>query len=344
MFKKYQIKWLLILSLSIILCTLFLVPFDLQQAKWWHYLDHSLKIFIPTATCWMIDGYFITNKFPRLSSRLKPFLSIFLGIIVLFLLGIVLYVISPKNHLFQEDIGYGTAREILMHLIGNSLLSILCYFVFSNRYTKAVLRITRMEKDRLEQEHLRAQLLSLQQQISPHFLFNSLSTLKTLVHEPLARDFIGHLASVYRYVLNFNEQYLTKLEDELNFIHSYVYILHERFGDMLKVNIQIPPQDLQLFLPSLSLQLLIENAIKHNICSEEKPLLISISTTQHQELCVENNFQPKSTRTERSGKGLKNIIDRYKILSDKPVEIHHSQDKFSVTIPLLKNESNHYRR
>jgi len=362
MYKKYQIKWLLILSGIIFLFTSFLVQVDLNTTKWWHFFDHGIKIFIPIAGCWLVDGYFITNNFSHFSSTQKTLLSILLGTLVIFLLGIALFMISPKNHLFQDQIGYSTSQELGAHLIGNTLLSMLCYFVFSNRHTSTVLKITKIEKDLLEQEHLRAQLMSLQQQISPHFLFNSLSTLKTLVSEPLARDYIVHLASVYRYLLSFHSQHLTKLEEELHFIHSYVYILHERFGNMLTVTIDVSDQDKSLLLPSLSLQLLVENAIKHNICSEEKPLFISISTTENQELKVENNFQPKSARPERpgidlkngmepknglepkNGMGLKNIIERYKILDDQPVTITQTSDQFIVTLPLLKNESNYHRR
>lgn len=344
MYKKYQIKWLLILSVTIFICTLFLIPVDISKASWWHFLDHGLKIFIPIAGCWIVDGYFLTNSFTQLSNFFKNFLSILLGVIVLFIIGFAIDFISPKNYLFTNEIGYETPQQILIHLAGNTFLSLICFFIFSNRYTSNVLRITKIEKDLLEQEHLRAQLISLQQQISPHFLFNSLSTLKTLVEDPLARDYIVHLASVYRYVLSFNDQYLTKLDDELNFVNSYVYILNKRFENMLKVEIHIPDENRIFYLPSLSLQLLIENAIKHNVCSEERPLHISITTTLGPQLRVENNFQPKQSRIERSGMGLKNIIERYKLLADKTVEVAQKNEKFIVTIPLLKNESNYNRR
>ncbi|MBS7234093.1 histidine kinase [Flavobacterium psychroterrae] len=336
MYKKYQIKWLLILSVIIILCTLLLVQVDMSKAKWWHFLDHSLKVFVSIACCWMVAGYFLTNSFARLPNFSKNMISILASIVILFILGFVIDIIAPKNYLFNSEIGYQTPQEILIHFVANTFLSLLCYFVFSNRYTSTALKIKRMEKDLIEQAHLRAQLISLQQQISPHFLFNSLSTLKTLVSDPLARDYIVHLASVYRYVLSFNDQYLTKLDDELKFISSYIYILNERFGDMLQVNIHIPQQDRFLYLPSLSLQLLIENAIKHNVCSQERPLHISITTTNAQELRVENNFQPKQSRMERPGMGLKNIIERYKLLVDRSVDVTHNAEKFTVTIPLLK--------
>ena len=344
MYKKYQIKWLLIFSAIMIVTTAFLGQVDLSKAKWWHFLDHCFKIFVPIATCWMIDGYFLTNSFPRFSGFTKHLLSILLGIIALLIIGYAIEQVIPVNHLLSSDIGYQSPHDILIHLGGNSFLSLVCYIIFSNRYTSAILKITRVEKALLEKEHLRAQLISLQQQISPHFLFNSLSTLKTMVNDPSAKEYIVHLAGVYRYVLSFNDQYLTKLDDELKFISSYLHILNERFGNMLKVDMNIQRQHKMLYLPSLSLQLLIENAIKHNVCSTERPLYISIITTDAPALVVENNFQPKQSRMERPGMGLKNIIERYKLLADRSVNVANENERFTVTIPLLAHESNYNRR
>ena len=343
MYKKYQIKWLLILSAIMIVCTSFLGQVELGRTKWWYFLDHSFKIFVPIAGCWLIDGYFLTNNFSRLSGYPKHFLSILLGIVALLVLGYLLDQINPENYLYTNKIGYQTTKDILIHLGGNSFLSLICYFTFSNRHTSATLKTTMVEKGLLEQAHLRAQLISLQQQISPHFLFNSLSTLKTMVSDPSAKNYIVHLAGVYRYVLSFNEQYLTRLDDELKFISSYLHILNERFGPTLRVDMDIQQQHAALLLPSLSLQLLIENAIKHNVCSIEQPLHISITTTDSPALKVENNFQPKRSRLERPGTGLKNIIERYKLLVDKSVDVANDNGKFTVTIPLLAHESNYNR-
>lgn len=344
MYEKYQIKWLLVLSAIMILCTLFLGQADLSKAKWWYFLDHGFKIFIPIAGCWLIDGYFLANNFKRLSGFTKHLLSILSGTVALLILGYVVDLVAPKNYFYNTEIGYQTTRDLLVHLGGNTFLSLVCYFVFSNRYTSAALKITRIEKGLLEQAHLKAQLISLQQQISPHFLFNSLSTLKTLVTDRAAKNYIVHLAGVYRYVLSFNDQHLTKLEDELKFIDSYLYILNERFGNILQVDMNIKDQHRSLYLPSLSLQLLIENAIKHNVCSAERPLQTTITTTDTPALIVENNFQPKQSRTRGTGMGLKNIIERYKLLADKSVDVANDNEKFTVTIPLLSHESNYNRR
>lgn len=187
----------------------------------------------------------------------------------------------------------------------------------------------------LGQEHLRAQLISLQQQISPHFLFNSLSTLKTIATDQPTKNYVVQLASVYRYVLNFNQHYLTPLREEISFIRSYLYIMNERFEEALQVDLQISEDYMEMKVPPLSLQLLIENAIKHNMISPEQPLQITIITDATPALTVKNNFQPKKVAEEGTGIGLKNIMERYKLLSGKTVSIVQDKGEFSVTLPLL---------
>ncbi|UKT64995.1 sensor histidine kinase [Pedobacter mucosus] len=343
MFRKYQIKWLFVLSLAMVIGTMLLGQ-NIEKAKWWYFLIHFIKVCIPITGCWMMYGYFLANNFSWLPKYPKALLSMVLGVIVSFMLAWVVDAIQPQNYLYSENVGYDTPKELYIQLSGAFFVSFLCYFVFSNSHTSTALQDTRVEKALLEQAHLRAQLISLQQQISPHFLFNSLSTLKTMVAEQAPKNYIVQLAGVYRYVLRFNDQYLSTLDDELKFIVSYLYILNERFADSLKVNIKVEPAHRELLVPSLSLQLLVENAIKHNVCSPESPLFISITSDEHNGLRVENNFQPKKSRSDRTGTGLKNIIERYKILLDRSVEISKNNGKFTVTLPLLKNEGHNNRR
>jgi len=324
--------------------TMLLGQVDINRTKWWYFLNHSVKVLLPVAACWLTQGLFLTNSFKQLPNYLKHLISIFLGIVALLLIGLILDVTLPPNYLFSREVGYDKTSDIYSHIIANTVLSLLLFIIFYNRHTSFALKKSNMERNLLEKAHLKAQLVSLQQQISPHFLFNSLSTLKTMVNDEVAKDYIIELAGVYRYVLSFNERYLTSLEDEIKFINSYLHILRERFQDALKVQINILPQYRTSVLPSLSLQLLIENAIKHNICSAQRPLHISIFTTDSGNLVVENNFQPKKARAGQSGTGLKNIVERYKLLAGRTVEVIQDDKKFSVTIPLLEHEGNHNRR
>lgn len=329
------------MSAVMIISTSLLGQKELGEAKWWHFLDHGFKIFVPMAGCWLIHGYFLTTNFKKLSGYPKYLLSVITGTFALLVLGFILELVGPENYLYTTEVGYKKASDIYIHLGGNTFLSLVCYFVFSNRRTNAALEKARNERALLEQEHLRAQLISLQQQISPHFLFNSLSTLKTMVNDDSAKQYIVELAGVYRYVLSVNQQYLSRLADELKFIGSYLHILKERFQDALLVRIDVPKEHNQLLLPSLSLQLLIENAIKHNVCSFESPLYITITSNENATLTVENNLQPKRARAGSGGTGLKNIIERYKLLGNQSVEVANHEKKFTVTIPLLNHEGNH---
>ena len=190
----------------------------------------------------------------------------------------------------------------------------------------------------LEQENLLSQLESLKKQIDPHFLFNSLGTLISLIEKDsfLAIDFVEELSKVYRYILQTQHKELVELKDELNFINSYIFLLSKRFGKNLNINLKISKGWLNYLIPPLSLQLLIENAVKHNIISSEKPLNINISIDEDEYLNVENNFQKKRTFVSSTKIGLKNLKSRYEFFTDRKVEIISDEDIFQVRIPLIK--------
>ena len=196
------------------------------------------------------------------------------------------------------------------------------------------------ESEKLKQENLHSQLHALQNQTSPHFLFNSLNVLTSLIEEnpTTAVVFVKRLSEVYRYVLQKTEQHLVELRDEINFINSYLYLQQQRFGNNLITKIDIPPLSLDYYIAPYTLQILFENAIKHNIVSTEKPLSVLLSVDQNN-LIVENNIQPKISLVPTTGLGLKNIKNRYKILSDKNIQIINQNGIFRVIIPLLKNRS-----
>lgn len=201
---------------------------------------------------------------------------------------------------------------------------------------QALLQIEQLNKEKLE-----AQLNSLKQQISPHFLFNSLSTLSSIVTDKSSKDYILKLSNVYRYLLGLKDENVATLEDELNFINSYLHILHERFEDGLRIKIDIDNTLSQQLLPPMALQLLIENAIKHNIVSLDMPLEVNIYTEDGTSLVVTNNLQPKITIEESTGKGLYNINKRYQLIANKSIELYKTETSFVVKIPLLnKNELN----
>jgi LytS/YehU family sensor histidine kinase len=229
-----------------------------------------------------------------------------------------------------KDFKLGIMLFVKGIFFGGLILFINYYLEVTSEKQKVKLQIEQLQKENLE-----VQLLALKQQISPHFLFNSLSTLQTIVTEESSKNFILKLSEVYRYLLSFNENHLVTLQEELDFIESYIYILKERFEEALIVTINIQEELLSMQIPPLVLQLVVENAIKHNIVSFEDPLIISITTNDNQYVAVSNNLQLKSSVESSTKVGLENIKKRYYLLLNKEIEIVVNEEHFIVKLPLL---------
>jgi LytS/YehU family sensor histidine kinase len=196
------------------------------------------------------------------------------------------------------------------------------------------------EKQELLRKNLQTQFDTLKSQVNPHFLFNSLNSLSSLISidAQRAEQFVEELSGVYRYLLKSNERELNTLKDEIQFIKSYVYLLTTRFGKNLEVEINVDDAFNDHLLPPLTLQLLVENSVKHNIISSEQPLRIKIFTTPDASLHVVNNLQ-KKVRGVLSGKvGLSNIISKYELLRQKELTVKETLTEFIVIIPLIKAE------
>jgi hypothetical protein len=190
---------------------------------------------------------------------------------------------------------------------------------------------------RLEKERNEIQIRALQAQVNPHFLFNSLNSLSALIEDDAQRAslFLDELSSVYRYLLRANDQTLISLKAELTFIHSYCHLLKTRHGDALRIQCAVEPSLLNRQLPPLTLQLLVENAVKHNSILPDKPLTIAIISSPCDHLQVRNTIQRKTVRVASNGVGLSNIWSKYKILNQPLPTIHEVEDEFVVTLPLI---------
>lgn len=195
--------------------------------------------------------------------------------------------------------------------------------------------VTTKEVEQLKQAKLKNEYSSLQDQLNPHFLFNNLSVLKSMItYDPQgATVFVQNFTDVYRYVLQNGQKDTIKVSEELELINAYIGLQKERLGDGLDVEIKIDQDLMERELPPLSIQLLLENAIKHNVASKKMPLHVVISSTS-ESITVYNNLQKKDA-TYTSQKGLNNLKARYEILSKKQVVINETQEFYSVTIPLL---------
>lgn len=181
-----------------------------------------------------------------------------------------------------------------------------------------------------------AQLQNLKNQISPHFLFNNLSVLTSLIYsgDKKAINFINELSKVYRYVLENKNTELVTLDKEVDFLNHYIYLLSIRFEDNIVFNVNITDEKKALYLPQMCLQILIENTIQHNETSVAKTLRVNIYSS-HSSLVIENNIQKRRDKIESSGTGLKNIQSRYSFFTDKKVEVLNDEKLFKVILPLL---------
>lgn len=196
------------------------------------------------------------------------------------------------------------------------------------------------QKEKVKRESLALQYKVLQNQINPHFLFNSLNVLGTLIDldTEKAKTFTRELSTFYRDVLHFKNLDIIHLKEEIDFVKKYIYLQQIRFGEALQVDI-IANEKIEGQVIPLSLQSLVENAIKHNEISVANPLKIVIAISDEYELVVENNLQPKTKLEPNSGTGLQNLAGRYEYLTGKEMIITNNDNYFRVTLPLIKVES-----
>jgi len=214
-------------------------------------------------------------------------------------------------------------------------------FIFNLILVSVTLRIiekwifSARQLEELQSSKLKSDYNSLQAQLNPHFLFNNLSVLKSMItYDPdAAVHFTQNFTDVYRYVLQSREKTTIKLKDELEFIEAYADIHKERLGEAFQLNIDVEEAALKKEIPPLALQLLVENAVKHNVAVKDDPLVITIKN-RPDELIVSNNINLKeSAFSEQTG--LQNLIKRYEMLTDAEVKIYSGKEKFEVEIPLL---------
>lgn len=208
--------------------------------------------------------------------------------------------------------------------------------VFEGIYLYRRWKVSYTEAQELKKANLQGQLESLKSQINPHFLFNNLNSLSSLIGSDAgqAERFLDELSSVYRYLLQQNNRDLCPLTDELAFIQAYFHLLKTRYGDGIFLETAVDERYVTHQIPPLTLQLLFENAIKHNVISVSHPLTIRLYT-QDGRLYVENNLQKKKIAVPSNQIGLQNILMKYKLLDHASVMIHHDAEKFRVDMPLI---------
>jgi uncharacterized membrane-anchored protein YhcB (DUF1043 family) len=280
-------------------------------------------------------NFFILNPAER-HGRLKMLniiLAISLTVVSVYILNDLLY--SVKNMIDTGPRPGGQRNEFDYRNFFVSGLVIGCVLIIRLIFQKQTIML---ENEALKRESLQSQFESLKNQLSPHFLFNSLTALKILIKEApeTAQNYVNSLSRALRYTLKSNEKQLVTLKEEMEFMESYLFLIRMRFGDNLFIGTSINENLLLRNLPPLTIQTLVENAIKHNEISKLRPLKIDISTTENDSLIVLNNIQKKLSEEEGTGIGLTNLSKQFQLLFGKDITISIENHQFKVEIPLIK--------
>jgi two-component system LytT family sensor kinase len=286
----------------------------------WYFNIHGLPKF---------SSIMVTNRF--FNRRLLY--SISFGIVLMLMLVGIHQVLFPRYH-FQSMMMMYQFRGILINLT----IYMFLYFLYQTYRSHKI----EIELGRIKADHLTAQYELLKQQVNPHFLFNSLNTLKSMVEidDKHISEFILNLSDFYRFTLEKRKQDIIPLSEELSILHSYMFLLRARFEEGINFDDQIPVDYATTLIPPFTLQLLVENCIKHNVVSLEQPLVISLSIKQDM-LHVKNHLQLKMVSEPSTKMGLENINQRYQHLAHKKIEIEENSDSFTVKLPLIYEYRNH---
>jgi sensor histidine kinase YesM len=241
-------------------------------------------------------------------------------------------------HIFRAgDINWNT---VMLNAMIIMIAVLFIVHVYETVFLVKEAETEKVQRAQTEQAKAEAELEALKNQIDPHFIFNSLNTLSHLIETKpeKARQFNDNLADVYRYILQNKARDLVLLREEVDFLEDYFYLLKIRFEDAVQLNINLPEDALDQFLvPPISLQVLAENAIKHNEFSDADPLVITIALeTNH--LVVRNNSRKKTLRKSSSGIGLQNLNERYILTTENFISILDEEEVFTVRLPVLKIE------
>jgi len=298
-----------------------------------------------------VEGVYLLNK--KLSKQIswesqpqKRFFTQFAAHVVLVIMLVAIFrwglsfIFLKNNFIIIRNEVIIICVLIIVVLLFN-LLDLGVFLLYKWRYSLA-------ELERFKKENAEYRFEMLQNQVNPHFLFNSLNTLSSLMYQDVdtAARYIRQLSHVYRYVLENRNKELVPLKNELDFIESYKYLFELRFTNRLSVDIRIDSKDTHKLIAPMTLQLLVENSVKHNIISQKQPLAIQIYI-EDGFIVVKNNHQKKTPEGFSSGMGLKNISNRYAFFGPKEIQIVETPEEYVVKVPLiemhevsLKNETN----
>lgn len=312
-----------------------LPDFNALQFNFIFTILYSVVLYFANALVFIqLDKFFEKNRF-HLKRLVIGFLASFLiSGIAIFFLRIFEEVLVEKLSL-REFFSEETISNYVVAMIITLVVTLIVHLVyFYKNYQE-----NRVKQEKIIAGTASAQFESLKNQIDPHFLFNSLNVLSSLIEEnpEQAQKFTTSLSKIYRYVLEQRDKELVTVQEEINFARTYMNLLKMRFENSISFELPEHFDNEEAKVVPLSLQLLLENCIKHNIVSEQKPLHIKIYL-ENNELVIENNKQIKEVLRDRKGVGLQNIVNRYAIVTDRRVSITEDETVFKVKLPVLTKQ------
>jgi sensor histidine kinase YesM len=314
------------------------------------FMGYSITL---TAILILINNYLSKKYLSRIKEyialksiniHIATFLITFVNFLIICFIGFGLkifdtLIIGNETYAFFQ--AHGGLSAVFNFSLFFSFLIYLYYYISLS----VVVKDQQIEHEKVISGNVSAQFESLKNQLDPHFLFNSLNVLNALIEEnpSKAQEFTNSLSRTYRYILDQKDKELVLLEEELKFAQTYIDLLQMRFEDSLTYSLPTEIKQEGAKVVPLSLQLLLENVIKHNKATNKKPIHINIYESSDGYLIIENNLNKKNTPDNRKGIGLQNIAGRYAILTSKPIKIEENEEKFIVKIPILTKKIEHMK-
>ncbi len=280
---------------------------------------------------------FLKRKFSTKTQHVQRLFVQFIITSIYSIAAVYGYTIFFYTYIFP----YGVVASYMFDFILVGLfIPILVSGIKESLYFYGEWEVEKIKKEQLQKENITARYEILKNQINPHFLFNCFNTLTEIIDQSkeMAVKFVHQLSRVYRFVLEHKDNEVVELEDELTVLNSYVFLQKLRFGDSLIINNSIKDDEKFYNIVPLTLQILLENALKHNIASIENPLQIDISVSEDSKLVFKNSLQKKNANGSTKI-GLQNIINRYKYITKSAVDVKETAEDFVVKVPLIKDET-----
>ncbi|MBL7946744.1 MAG: histidine kinase [Flavobacteriales bacterium] len=333
-FSPFREPWPRIIGIPLVALLLTLLFHD-EPFAWSTYgIGLIITALIWQGSFWIISGYRI--QYPGFQHTTRRIVLTVLSMSI-YIVAIDFLACTALDALGLQENAY-TSGQWRGNLIKSFGITAIIGTIYEAGYFFTMWKHQAIEAEALKSRQLRTELDMLKNQVSPHFLFNSLNTLVTLIHEDpkLAERFTKDLSHVYRYILQHKEKEVVDLGTELDFTQAYINLMKVRFADSLRISVNVAQEHRQLLIAPLTLQLLLENALKHNVASTAAPLQVDIHVENGRTLAVRNSLHRKQGTVEGTGTGLSNVRQRYAYLSERPVDVIETREHFLVALPLLQ--------